>query len=239
MARAGMRARLWLAAAAAPCLPVPLAAAQGTLVHATMHAEAGLPADGTTHVRIVYIIDGGGATALDVRAIRFGGVTLGAVQATLNGETALVTRPDADGAMVRARVALPLALRDDSTLRAELRYTVHAPATARSDERVRIPVFAPAWPPRAALPETFRVNVTLRDGVAAWDAFPATLREVRSADGARTYAATLQVVPAAVSFTARAGAPPRLTLALALDTGVLALLVLSGVVGWRRFRSRR
>jgi hypothetical protein len=72
--------------------------------------------------------------------------------------------------------------------------------------------------------------------VALYESFPTTLAGPRP-DGERgLWDLELSVLPAYLTVRGRVGTAPLLSLNRVVDGGVLALLLVLGVVGWRRLR---
>lgn len=114
-------------------------------------------------------------------------------------------------------------------------YTVRG-ALGRSGRAV-VPVVAVAWPPAEALPGTFRAEVRPPKGLEAYDVFPAGLRADPGEEGGDVYRTELPVLPSILAFSTTAERP-WLTLALALDTGVVLVLLVLGWAGVRYLRRR-
>lgn len=99
-----------------------------------------------------------------------------------------------------------------------------------------VPVLAVDWPPAEPLPGTFRARLTVPGNVAVYESFPTTLTGPRSFGGRGLWDVELSVLPAYVRVRGRVGEPPLLSLGRVVDGGVLALLLVLGMVGWRRLR---
>jgi len=128
----------------------------------------------------------------------------------------------------------------DSARRLELRirYTVRAAATlVGRDARYVVPVVAVGWPPPNPLPGTFRASVQLPAEMVAYEAFPTVLAGLGGgAAGPDAVALELSVLPAYVSLRARRGGAPLLTVPRVVDGSLMALLLILGIVGWRKMR---
>jgi hypothetical protein len=99
-----------------------------------------------------------------------------------------------------------------------------------------VPVLAVDWPPADPLPGTFTARLAVPNTVTLHESFPTTLAGPHS-DGERgLWDLELSVLPAYLTVRGRVGEAPLLSLSRAVDGGVLALLLILGLVGWRRLR---
>jgi len=128
----------------------------------------------------------------------------------------------------------------DSARQLELRigYSVRgAAAIVRRDVRYVVPVVAVDWPPPNPLPGTFRASVRLPRDMVAFEAFPTALAGFGGgAADAGAVALELSVLPAYVSLRARRGGAPVVTIPRVVDGSLIALLLVMGLVGWRKMR---
>jgi hypothetical protein len=232
------------------------ATAQGVLERAELRARL-LPDSAIVQVEIRYDVLLNGLDTLPLRTLDFGAVMFQDFQATANGvavlarsrQTRMATFDGApespelglpqDGALRDGpvRVDLPLALvPGGDPVVIILRYTVPSPPITEAGVRLRVPVVATLWTPVAALPGLVRVTVEVPSGIAVWNPFPSTLRAGRTRDHVTVYATDLPTVPALLAFDVRQGVAPRIPLAVLLDAGVVAFLILFALAGWRHVR---
>ena len=123
-------------------------------------------------------------------------------------------------------------------LELRIRYTVRTAATlVGRDVRYVVPVVAVDWPPPNPLPGTFRARIRLPADMVAYEAFP-TAPGGLGGGMADTGAVSLElsVLPAYVSLRARRGGAPLFTVPRVVDASVVALLLILGLVGWRKMR---
>jgi hypothetical protein len=205
-------------------------AAQGLLLDARM--EAVLPSDpAPVEVRLtVRVLPGGESAGLPltlltadstrVEGLTVDGTPLQLVQARPHYWTALLPLPG------RGNGAEGLTL--------ELAYAVHGAWGA--DDRITLPVPAPAWIPRDPQPRTFVATVAVPPGLGIVESFPTsvTLRPHGTQGG--DYQVRLQSVPSMLILRMARGKMPLLTVERFLDLSVLFLRVFMGFLGIRYLR---
>lgn len=224
---------------AAALLATALAAAPGPAQEAGAIEAAAVRVDATgadAGVEVRLRVLPGGAGSVPLRALLPGGTSLAAVEARVGGVPVAVRDLVGEGPVLDGALDLPAGVVGAGPVEVALAYrVVGGAARAGQGLRVRVPVVAPAWPPAAALPGTFQVEVALPAGLELREAFPAAWRALDAAqgDGPTLLASDLPVVPALVRLRAEPPgvgvlAPPRVaTVAVAL------VLLLAGVLGGR------
>ncbi len=203
--------------------------------------EADLPRDGPdVRVRIVYrLAVPPGVDRIPLSALSVDGTRIREMTARLGGgEPTAVPWPAGDGEPAgRATIPLEGSVPGDSTTM-EISYRVMSERpSGASRTRTRLPVVQVAWPPEEARPGTFTARLALPEDHYVTGTFPTVLGEVESTEaGVRRYEMDVQVVPGLVSIGLREGEPPVLTFARALDLGVVLLLAVLAVWGFRALR---
>jgi hypothetical protein len=190
-------------------------------------------------VALHYVVRPAGAHAVTVAALAFAPATFSDVEVIVEGRASpLALEPGAGLGAHKLGGTVPLPAGAGDTIAFDIRYAVVLPASAGRESRIRLPVVAVMWPPAEALPGTFAVTLDVRADAHIRGAFPSLLRETALTSAARSYGADMQVVPSMIAFDLGGGDPPRLTLEAMLDAGVIALLLLFAVLGWRHVRAQ-
>lgn len=213
-------------------------AVPGKLGHASMTVSITTRSAATVHIR--YVVHGSANAAMvPLAAVLFAPSMLDGVEAIIDGRASPVAlTPGAGHAAARVSGGVPLPSGHGDTVAFELRYTVDLPGATAGEARVRLPVVAVLWPPAEALPGTFAIALDVPADTHIRGAFPSLMRETTTTATSRSYGAGMQVVPSMIAFDIGTGDPPRITLEAMLDTGVLALLLLFAILGWRHLRAQ-
>jgi hypothetical protein len=200
-------------------------AAQGLLLDARL--DAALPLDpGPVEVRLTLrVLPEGGTRDLPL--------TL------LTADSTRVQGLTVDGAplqMVEVRphywtALLPLPGGDTSAegLTLELAYTVLGGWSQQ--DRITLPIPAPAWIPRDPQPRTFIATVLVPPGLGVTESFPTSVTERPDGTKGGDYQVTLQSVPSMMILRVARGEMPLLTAERLLDVSVVLLLVVMGALG--------
>lgn len=220
-------------AAAAFALALALfdsAAAQERVRSARLVADL-TAGDGSASVRVEYVLDGvvRGAAPIEARALDFGEAVVEDVRAgSAGGEVALERGP---GLVRRA------SLRAEGEAGAERIVASYGVARAAVDRRgaVRghVPVLTLARPPEQTRPGLFAAELRLPPGWAVLEGFPTGLAATGEPG---VYRVELPVIPAVLSFRARADGTWRPGLAFVLDGVAVAFLLAFALVGFRHLR---
>jgi hypothetical protein len=186
-----------------------------------------------------YVVRPAGSRAVPVTALAFAPATFVDLGVTIGGRALpLALDPGAGRSARKLAGDVPLSAGVADTVAFEIRYAIVLPEPDERESRIRLPVVAVMWPPAEALPGTFAVTLDVPAGTHVRSAFPSLMRETTLTPHTRSYGADMQVLPSMIAFDMGVGDPPRVTLEAMLDTGVIALLLLFAVLGWRHVRAQ-
>jgi hypothetical protein len=221
--------RVLLLAAVAWLWAVPAAAQQGRLRAGYLEAAY---AAGLTQMRLRYEVEAdAGARQVPVSLLDFSGAAVEAPRFRVSGaDVPVPLQAESHGRRIGN---VPIDAATAGNVIIEIEYAVRS----LDSRRVRLPLVAVLWPPAQALPGVFTGELRLDGGLAAFNTFPATLREGNAQAGARAYTLSMPVLPAVVSFHI-AEAAPAFTLAGILDAVVVLLTLAFCGLLWRQFRAQ-
>jgi hypothetical protein len=210
--------------------------AGGTLIRAELQVDLSRPG-ATAHVRIDYRLRvPPGTTRIPITALVSRPGTIADVSAHTPTRALTVELPESSTAQRSGFVHLP-GDRPDGVLTLVVEYEVARSITpARADVLYRVPLVAVDWPPADPLPGTFTGRAMVQPDIHVFESFPTTLAGPLGWTGRSVWAVELSVLPAYLTFRGRLYGPPTFTVPRVVDTSILVLLLLLGLLGWSRLR---
>jgi hypothetical protein len=189
-------------------------------------------ADGSARVRVEYELSGAVVGGLvPVRILAFGSASAGGVRGGSAAE--VVSLRAVEGVASQADLMVE-ATDDEGITRVVATYTVaSAVANTRGALRGQIPVLTVDRAPGEPAPGLFRAELRLPPSWEVTEGFPTGLASV---DDTGVHAVRLSVVPAVVSFRARADGAWRPGMPLILDVLAAVIVGLFTLAGWRHLR---
>ncbi len=118
----------------------------------------------------------------------------------------------------------------------ELILTYQAPRG--NSQKITVPVLFVDWKPEAASEDIFSAFIDVPEGYSLTSIFPSMRWKKEVAGKEYDYSFSLQSIPAWIKFKIYKGAFPLVTLDRLIDFGVLLVLLILILVGWRRLKNK-
>lgn len=201
------------------------------------------PGAAPTEVEVRYrVVADAPVSTIPLKGMAFFGATPAEVRAAVGGAPAPTElEPEQEREpLLAGGVRLPGRADPGDTLELEVSYRLPAalPAGGESFDVV-LPLVYVDWRPAGAPEDMLEATIVLPEAYSIQESFPTVPREITTEGGTRRYDLRLQTVPSMIRFRGHEGEPPLLTFSRAVDLGVLLLLALGGVFGWRALRRER
>jgi hypothetical protein len=181
-----------------------------------------------------------GTREIPLRGVAFFGTELTEVAAISDGSTLPVHMDDSGTSLLSGNLVLPNTLLARRRVTLDLTYGVSNANRGSSEEGfdLTVPLLLVDWRPVAATDTFFTARILLSADHHIAEFFPTIPTTSKEVDGVREHTIVVPAVPGLLRLRGGEGSHPFLTFNHMLDLGVLLVIGLLSVAGWRRLRAQ-